>query len=204
MKIALFGASGKTGTEVLKQLLEKGYSVNSLVRDASKLSITNPNLKIFVGDVNNTSKYTDLLAGCDSVIITLGGDVSEGVKNIVSSMKVVGNNRLILMSSYPMSGSVEGMNYLKSAGMDDAKIGGMMPMIQGKIDQESMVSDSGLNWTIVRPTFLSDRPKTGDYRILEKAEFTSKDGISRADVADFMLKVLESSNWDKKIVSISS
>ena len=53
MKIALFGATGKTGMEVLKQLLQKGYDINAFVRDTSKLPLTDVKLKAFVGDVNN-------------------------------------------------------------------------------------------------------------------------------------------------------
>ena len=108
------------------------------------------------------------------------------------------------MSSYPMSGTPEGTNYLKSAGMDDVKISELSPMINGKKDQEKMIQESGLNWVIVRPTFLKDESKTGVYKALESVEFTVKDGINRADVADFILKVLETNEWDKKIVSISS
>lgn len=204
MKIALFGATGKTGMEVLKQLLQKGYDINAFVRDTSKLPLTDVKLKAFVGDVNNSNSFKDILVGVDVVVITLGGEVTEGIKNIINSMKANGVKKIVLMSSYPMSGSVEGMNYLKSAGMDDAKIGGMMPMIQGKIEEEAVVTASGLNWTIVRPTFLKDEPKTGVYKSVENAEFTVKDGINRADVADFILNVLETNDWDKKIANISS
>lgn len=204
MKITVFGSSGKTGIEVVKQALGKGFEVNAFVRDASKFSITNSNLKTFVGDVNDASTYDQVLDDSDAVVITLSGTVTDGVKNIISGMKAKGVNKIVLMSSYPMSGSVEGMNYLKSAGMDDAKIGGMMPMIQEKIDEEILVSKSGLSWTIVRPTFLKDEAKIGNYRMLESAEFTAKDGINRADVADFILKVLETSDWDNKIANISS
>lgn len=204
MKIALFGATGKTGTEVLKQSMEKGYEINAFLRDEHKLQVTNSLIKPFVGDVLNTSTFTEVLNGVDAVVITLGGIVAPGIKNIITSMKENKIARIILMSSYPMDGTPEGMNYLKSAGMDEEKIKGMMPMINDKIEQEKIVKESGLDWIIIRPTFLSEGSKTGKYQMLEEADFTVANGISRADVADFILKVLVTPDWDNKIVSISN
>lgn len=204
MKIALFGSTGKTGIEVMKQSLEKGYEINAFVRDASKLSETDSKLNTFTGDVNDINTFGEVLNGVDAVVVTLGGDVTTGVKNILENMKLHNIGKIVFMSSYPMSGTPEGINYLKSAGMDELKISELSPMINGKKDQEKMIRESGLNWVIVRPTFLKDEPKTGVYRTLESAEFTAKDGISRADVADFILRVLETNEWDRKIASISS
>lgn len=205
MKIAVFGATGKTGIEVVKQALEKGIEVNAFVRDSAKLQITDPKLKPFTGDALNPGTLDGCIDGVDAVIVTLSGIMASGLKNIMDEMKTKGVSRLILMSSYPMSGSAEGMNYLKSAGMDETKINQMMPMIKDKEMQEKEVAESGLTWTIVRPTFLKDEPKTGGYTAHETAQFSAAtNGINRADVADFLIKLLSDSTWNNKVVSISS
>lgn len=204
MKIALFGASGNTGVQVLNQALEKGYEINAFVRDANKISVKNSKLNIFVGDVTDYGTFGDVFTNVDAVVVTLGGVVANGIKNIIDGMNNHAVKKIVLMSSYPMSGSEEGLNYLKSAGMDEVKINQMMSMINDKKEQEKMITTSGLDWVIVRPTFLNDDQKTGDYKVMENAEFTVKDVISRADVADFILKTLSTSEWSNKVISISS
>jgi putative NADH-flavin reductase len=206
MKITLFGASGKTGTEVLKQAVNLGLDVNAFVRDATKLKTKVSNIHVFTGDVLNPASFKNVHENVTVSVVVLGGIMEEGIKNILLNAKENGVGKIILMSSYPMSGSVEGMNYLKSAGMDDGKIGEMMPFINDKIAQERLVMDSGLTWVVVRPTFLNDNQKSGNYQIyLKDTELiASKNGISRADVADFIVKALNNPEFDNKVISISS
>lgn len=204
MKIAIFGASGKTGRHVVIQALEKGCSVNAFVRDPSKLQIDDPNLKFFVGDVLKPNTFGHALMDVDVVVVTLNGLMAEGIKNIVSEMRLRHVKRIILLSSYPMSGSSEGINYLKSSGMDQQKIESIMPTIKDKKTQEELVMESNFIWTIIRPTFLKDEPKTGNYQVKQNAEFDIKNGINRADVAEFIVEILTSNEWDNKVVSISS
>lgn len=206
MKITLFGASGKTGTEILKQAVSLGHELNAFVREASKLKTSDEGVKIFVGDVLDKQNLKEVLKDSDIVLIALAGDMGSGVKNIVDLAKSSKVKKIIHLSTYPMSGSEEGYQYMKSAGMDDSKIGELKSMIEDKLQQEKELIDSGLVYTIVRPTFLNDEPKKGDYQIhTGKVEFDAKrHNISRADVADFMLRAASSTLWDNKIVSISS
>lgn len=204
MKIAIFGASGKTGIEVVKQALEKGFEVNAFVRNVNKLQITNSSLKLFTGDVLNPTTFSEVLNGVEAVVITLSGILAGGIKNIIDEMKSKSVKKLILMSSYPMNGTPEAMSYLKSAVMPDEKIQELTPIIDDKIEQEKLVKESGLNWTIVLPTFLKDGSKTEKYQILENAKFTVKNGITRSDVAHFIIRALTENMWDNKVISISN
>jgi putative NADH-flavin reductase len=67
---------------------------------------------------------------------------------------------------------------------------------------ERVFGESELDWTMVRPPGLTDKPYTGKYRVREghlpRFGFT----ISRADVADFMLKVIENPSAIRKIVGV--
>lgn len=205
MKIAIFGASGRTGKHVVLQALEKGYLVNAFVRDPSKLQLTDPNLEFFVGDVLKSNTYGHTLDGVDAVIITLDGIMQEGIKNILANMREKHVRRVILMSSYPMSGSPEGINYLKSAGMGQSKIDSLIPVFNDKKTQEELVIESGLNWLVVRPTFLKEEAKTGIYQTEPNIQLTATiNGINRSDVAEFMVNALATNEWDNKVVSISS
>lgn len=205
MKIGLFGASGKTGQSVILECLQKGYDVNAFVRDPGKLKIEDPKLKIFTGDVLDPNTYEMVLTEVDAVVVVLNGLMTEGIKNILSNMRQRHVKRIILMSSYPMSGTPEGMSYLRSAGLDQKKIDEMMPVIEDKKAQEELVMESGLIWTIVRPTFLKDEPKTGKYEISPGVQLdASINGITRADVAEFIVNALDTKEWDNKLVTLSS
>ena len=209
MKIAVFGATGKTGAEVVKQALERGHTVNAFVRDPNKMTIKNTNLTVIQGDVLEALAVERSVEGTDAVVVALGAGPdtkgpmqTNGTRNIVGAMKKYRAGRLIVMSSYPMSGSPESMGYLR-ARVTEEQIAGMKPLIDDKAGQEKETSQSELEWTIVRPMSLTDSPKTAKYRVGEKVEVKPGDSIARADVADFMLRCLETREWVGKIVTLS-
>ena len=129
--------------------------------------------------------------------------LAKGTENIVNAMKKRGVKRIIMESSYPMSGSPEGMEFLKQVGMSDQQIATVQPAIDDKIEQENVVKKSGLDWIIVRPLSLTDGIKTGSYRVGEKMDIKQTDNISRADVADFLLRAIKDDKWLHKIVVVT-
>lgn len=206
MKIIIFGASGKTGMEIVKQALAQGLEVCAFVRDLSKMTIKDPKLQVVKGDILDFDSVDRTVSEADAVLLALGSDkpiLAKGTENIISAMERHGVKRLIVESSYPMSGSPEGMQFLKGAGMTEDQIAMVKPAIDDKIKQESEVAASGLDWIIVRPLILSDGEKTGNYRVDEKLDIKQTDTISRADVADFMLKSLTNDRWLGKTVELS-
>ncbi len=68
---------------------------------------------------------------------------------------------------------------------------------------EGALQRSDLDWTIVHPTLLNDGPKTGTYRVGERLHFSGAPKISRADVADFLLKQTGDATYTRRIVMIS-
>lgn len=207
MKIAIFGATGKTGMRVVKQGLEQGLEVKAFVRDPGKMTITDPKLTVVTGDILDPQTVDGGVSGADAVVLALGSNqpvLAQGTKNIIEAMKKHGVKRLIVESSYPMSGSSEGMEFLKGLGMTDEQIEVAKPAIDDKIGQEKEVRESGLDWIIVRPLVLTDGEKTDQYRVGEKLDVKPGNTISRADVADFILKQLISDDWLNKTVVISS
>lgn len=210
MKIAVFGSTGKTGIQVVQQALEQGIEVKAFVRDPRKMKIGNEKLSLIQGDVVDAKTVDECVEGVDAVIVALGpksdgtGNVmAEGTDNIIGAMKKHGIRRVIVESSFPMSGSPEGMAFLKKLGMTEEQMAMAKPATDDKIRQEGKVRESGLQWVIVRPLMLTEGAKTSHYRVGEKLDVKPEDHISRSDVADFMLRSLNDDEWLYKTVTIT-
>ncbi len=211
MKIAVFGASGKTGVKVVEQALAMGYEVKALARNPQKITISDEKLSIVQGDVTDAAAVEKTINGVDGVLVTLGASadmqadivMEEGTKNIINAMKKYNVKRIIVQSSYAMSGSEEGVAFMKQMGMGDEQIAMVQPVLDDKAKQEDAIRDSGLEYTVVRPLMLNDESKTGSYRAGETLDVKVGDNISRADVADFMLKELTENNFTGKTLTLA-
>jgi len=211
MKITIFGASGATGKNVVEQALAQGNEVIAFVRNPEKIDIQNDKLTITQGDVTNAQEVENAVAAVNGVVVTLGASpnmqadivMEEGTRNIINAMKKHGVKRIIVQSSYAMSGSREGVAFLKEMGMGDEQIAMVQPVLDDKTKQEDAVRNSGLEYTIVRPLMLNDEPKKGEYRVGETLDIKVGDAISRADVAHFMLKDLTENKFIGKTVTLA-
>ena len=211
MKITVFGATGATGKKVVEQALELGYEVNAFVRNPEKMDIINEKLTLITGDVTNSENVDQAVEGSDGVVVALGASpdmqadvvMEKGTQNIMNAMKKHNVKRIIVQSSYAMSGSSEGIEFMKKMGMGEEQIAMMKPVLDDKSKQGDAVVSSGLEYTIVRPLMLNDEGKTGKYRVGENLDVKVGDAISRADVADFMLKSLVNDESLNKTVAVS-
>jgi putative NADH-flavin reductase len=211
MKILVFGATGKTGMEVVKQALEKGNEVRAFVRNPQKMTLSNEKLTLVQGDVTDAGAVMSAVVDVDGVIIALGASadmqadivMAEGTANIISAMQQHGVKKVVIQSSYPMSGYEDGISFLKQAGMGDEQIAMIRPVLDDKKKQIELTLASGLEFVIVKPMMLTDEAGTGKYRVTENPEIKPGDKISRADVADFMIKALTDSQLVGKIITIA-
>ena len=74
MKIAVFGAGGRTGILLVFQALKEGHHVTAFARNANKITIRHEHLRVVEGDVMNEEKVREAVEGCDAVLCTLGAD----------------------------------------------------------------------------------------------------------------------------------
>jgi putative NADH-flavin reductase len=210
MKLLLFGATGGTGKQVFLQALQQGHTVTVVVRNPSKITVTNPDLKIIQGDVLTTLP-DDAFTGQDAVICCLGAPAnkagalrSEGTKNIIYAMKKANVTRFICQSSLGFDDSVE---VLKCTSFIFKKI--IVPYVlkatfREHYLQEIAVKQSGLNWTIVRPGSLTNGKMTGKYKYgFSYADPALKVKISRGDVAGFLIKLAVSEEYLHNTTGIS-
>jgi putative NADH-flavin reductase len=211
MKILIFGATGKTGLEVVKQALKQGNEVRAFVRNPQKMAIEDTGLTLVQGDVTDADAVMNAVKGVDGVIVALGASadmqadivMTEGTANIISAMKQHGVKKVVIQSSYPMSGYEDGIAFLRQVGMGDEQIAAIQPVLDDKKKQIGLALGSGLEFVVVKPMMLTDDAGIGGYRAAENLEVKPGDKISRADVADFMLKALTESQFVGKVVTIT-
>lgn len=204
MKIAVFGASGRTGILAVYQALDKGYEVNAFARKAHNVTIRHPKVRIIQGDILDYDRVKEAVEGTDAVLFTLGQDgnkplrtLSDGTANVIKAMKEIGVKRLIVMSSAGILGN------------DTHPVFGkiIVPLMlnnvyKDKKRQMNVIRESGLEWIIIRPPRLTQSPKTGKYQLTEGRPGTRS--VPRADVADFMLKLLTNKSYDGTMPAIAS
>ncbi len=189
MHIAVFGATGGTGKEIIKQALEAGHEVTALVRDISKIKKKEDKLYLVVGDVLDGYKVEETLAATEAVICALGHSsnnpddvVSQGTKNIVEGMKKQGIVRLVVVSSAGVGDSIDQVS--RSFKMLTKTV--LRKSMEDKERQEAIVKATDLEWVIVRPSGLSNGVATGEYQMGAETSIEASQ-ISRADVAACVL-----------------
>ena len=196
MRLLVFGASGKTGHELLRQALERRHSATAFVRDPAKLAITDPSVHVVQGNVRDPQPVEAAMPAHDAVACVLGvgtplrhdEDVITGVRNIIRAMQARGIHRLIYLSFIGVHESRSAVGFV-------LRYVAPIPLRHEIADheaKEALIRASGLDWTIVRPPKLTDGPWTGRYRSGEEIHtWVPVPMLSRADVAHFMLQELD-------------
>lgn len=193
MKITVFGASGRTGKLLVEQALAAGHEVTAFVRDPAKLGLQHERLRIVQGNLDESAKVEQAIAGQDVVFSALGPvrggrkDLMElAAKQILPAMKKQGVRRLVTLTG---AGVAQPGDQAKAFNRFMSFLLGVMArdVLEDSTRHAEMVRGSGLDWTIVRVPVLADGPAQGQYRV-GMVGVNSGARINRADVAAFMLK----------------
>ncbi len=200
MKIALLGATGRTGRHVLTTALERGHGITVLVRDADRLpKAVADDVTTVVGDSTDPSALTALLADTQGVISALGPTSKEPdlhantARELVAIMRASGPNRFVGVSGAGMN--VPGDQKSRR----DRIISWLINTVGGDVVKDkpaeyNIWAASGMDWTLVRPPRLMDGPATG--RLEHHAHRSpSSTQITRADLATFLVDILENATY---------
>ncbi len=211
MHIVIFGANGVTGRLLTRRVLDAGHSAIAVTRRPDDFPITDPRLTIAGADVRRDG-LAGIVAGADAVLSTLGvpftrqpvDTYSVGTRNVVNAMRETGVNRLVVVSStgaYPAPGRRDAPLALRL----------FEPIITRTIGKtvyddirrmETVVRDSSLDWTIVRPSGLFDLPQVTNYvagEIDPVGAFTA-----RVDLADYLVTLAQDGPGRPNTVVVST
>ncbi len=220
MRLTIFAASGGIGRQVLEQAITAGDDITAVVRNPKKVS---REVRVVRADLNapDPTVLESAVGGADAVISALGavsksdvGVAWRGTQAIVRAMQATGARRIIVVSAAPIStvASPGRPNPPKHDPGDGFFMRNFLgPLIKAVLrkhyadlaQMEDVLRDSGLDWTVIRPPRLTDKPLTGTYRTATGQNVRGGVLISRADVAQLMLRVLGQPQTIRQAIGIA-
>lgn len=223
MKLTIIAATGGVGRQLLIQSLDAGHDVIAVVRNPAKVPVGLA-ARIVATDMANPDLATleSAISGSSAVLSCLGphnnsdaGIATTGTRGIITAMRATGARRIVAISASPVAG-------VPSPGRPDPpkhdpgdaffmryignRIAGTMfgKVYEDLAQMEDLLMDSGLDWTVLRPPKLTDKPLTGSYRTAVGSNVRGGFSVPRADVAHYMLAVLDQPGTITKTIGIAS
>ena len=208
LRLLVFGATGGTGRQVVRLALEQGHQVTAFARPGVRRAAVTPrhaNLVVFAGDVLDAAAVSEAVAGHDAMVSALGtreGDdwiLPQATEHICAAMRQHDVRRLTCVTTLGVGESRTQLGPTFAVLAVDLR-----ETLAEKEAQEQVIRKCGLDWIIVRPGALTDGPRTGAYRcVTDPAVALPRALISRADVADFILKHLAGDEYLRQAVSLA-
>jgi len=208
MKIVVLGATGGTGLEIIRQSVEQGHSVTALVRSPERLRPFQDRITVRRGDLLNSADLQQAVEGQDAVLSAFGPRVPVKKSEAHLLEQFAGALTKAMLHTNVRRVVVESVAFLfKDSLLPPAYLLGRLLFPRTVADasaMEQVFAESELDWTMVRPRELTEKPYTGKYRILEGhlPRFGFK--TSRADVADFMINVVANRSTIRKVIGLSN
>ena len=208
-QLLVLGATGRTGQHVVAEALRRGYEVTAFVRDAARLGVKSERLRVQAGDITgHEGILTSAMNGQDAVISVLGvgksfksrGFISAATPRVLRSMEAAGIRRLIFTSAYGVGETRRDVPPIPRLFMRTL----LRDVYRDKEAGEVALRSSLLDWTIVYPAGLLDRPATGQFRAGERLALRGFPTIARADLAGFLLDQVDDVQYLRKGVLVSS
>lgn len=208
MKVVVFGATGGVGRRLVELALARDYWVTAAVRDPTRMTIRHARLQVVACDVLDPITIATAIAGQDAVLCAIGSKdrgpttlYSRGARHIVQQMQLSGVRRIVFLSNFGvLNENAYGRRQALLLFLVRSFIHHTLTDHRRAIDE---ICRHVPEWTISRPLPMTDGPPVGGYRVAIDGLPPKGTHISRADVADFMLRQVASDDYLCKIPSIA-
>jgi len=208
MNITIIGASAGIGLEAVKRGLDRNHSITTLSRYDIEIE-EKKSLKVIIGDATNKADLLSSIQNADAIIVTLGTSKNMNATTLFSDfaqlmVEIQKENKIDIPFIFVTGfGAGESKNYVPWLVKMFLKYF-LKDVYADKTKMEEIITNSDLNWTVVRPGRLLDKELTEKYRIENKLfKGINIGGINRTDVADFLIKQAEEQTELKKYIAIS-
>jgi putative NADH-flavin reductase len=208
-KLTIFGATGGTGRQLVRQALDAGHHVTAVVRDPARLPVRHAELEVMTADVTDPAALRPALSGRDAAVSALAASRRQGdlataaARATLAALDACGVRRLVVVSAVPVGPPPDGeplwsrtlvLPLLRLAFRDTYADLAVM---------EEELRRSRAEWTVVRPPRLVDRPLTGAYQRVVGGNVPGGTTIARADLAHAILRLLEDPATVRQVVGVA-
>jgi putative NADH-flavin reductase len=197
VRITVFGASGRTGRQVVEQALARGHEVTAFVRDRSKLGVEHERLRVVEGDARDRDAAATALADAEATISVLAlmapdrePEHSEATGTIVGAAEETGVRRIVVTANNDVLSDRELTGEYAAMGREHRR-------------NRATLEASGLDWTIGAAPRVTDDPPSGAYEAVPDAKGPGK-RLGAADLATFTLDALGRDDWVGHVVGVSA
>ena len=208
MRLFIAGASGRTGQLFTELALKNGHEVTALVRNASGFTLSDERLRVVQGDVLKPETLPRAIAEQDAIVSMLaprprrnGRVYLEGTRNLESAAVASGVRRFVLVSAEGAGVTPGVLPFAYRLVLRIPVVARLYPDI-AEMERE-LEGRADLDWTIVRAAVLTDGPKTDEYRTAVGDTVADGLWISRADLAEFLLAVVEGDEFVRQRVALA-
>jgi len=228
MKLTIIAATGGVGQQLVRQALAAGHDVTAVARDPAKLpealraEAQAVAVDLAVATPDNLGELEDAVSGADAVLSALGprskndaGIATHGTRAIIEAMRIAGVRRLVVVSAAPVGtvpspGQPNPPRHDPGDGLLMRQVGARLAralfgvVYADLAEMEDLLRASGLDWTVVRPPRLTNRPLTARYRTAIGQNVRGGWLVPRADVAHFMLAALDQPETIGQVIGIAT
>lgn len=194
MKIALIGGNGTVGQRILQEALTRGHQVVAIVRDPSRITKQDPNLRVVTGDLLDGESISKGVAGYDVVISAYGpahgaeGTMSTVTQRLISAVKQSGVKRLLVVGG---AGSLEvapGLKLVNAPNFPDA----WKEVALAAAETLDIYRKADLDWTYFSPAAMfQPGERTGVFRIGTDQLVVDEKGESHISTEDYAIAMLD-------------
>lgn len=211
MRFTVLGATGGTGRELITQGLAAGHELTAVVRDPARLPVRDERLDIVRADVFDAAALEPAVKDADAVLSALGHRSRQdtwvcapAARATVAAMRATDRRRLLVVSAAPVSRDDPGDRRLYAMTVRPLLRRMLAKAYADMAEMEEQVRESGLDWTIMRPPRLTDKPATGRARTALNQNVPGGYMLSRADLAAELLHRVDDDRSVRTAVGIGN
>lgn len=209
MRLMIAGAGGRTGLIASRLALERGHAVTAFVHSDDNLELVHPSLRVIRGDALRSRDVNAAVMGHDAVLSVLaprgkrrrGNVYVQGTSNLADACSATGVTRLVVVSAAGAGAEADDLPLPYRLVLRIPVVARLYPDIVTM--EQDLISRGGLDWTIVRAAILTNGRARGTYRTAVGNVVPGGLRISRADLAGFLLGVIENDAYVRQRVAVA-
>lgn len=211
MRVAVLGATGRTGRAFTAAALAAGHEIVAYARRPEAV-IRADGVRVFGGPLDDGEAMTAALAGCAAVVVTLGPKITRAgepvmrtaMPAVIQACRAAGVPRVVVLSALGVGETLSATRFPYRLAVRTV----LTVPFHDHVVGEGLLVGSGLDWTTIHPGLLGDGAATPDPLVVDAASGTMTPGrprTERADVAAVMLRILDDpATFGKRLLVLST